>query len=570
MWVPSVALTTVLVLVLGCLSIFLRDFPLPILVPVGSSTYGRAGKVGNRGKGYQRLQQQPMVDTRYMVPKELIELGVYDPAVDFQNELGIRPTYWRMNNSVSWGPCYPPQSMIGQWHNANDTENAENAIRYNQNPPSLKTASPHSKPHPRDRGGGCRPGFLIIGAGKCGTSSLYHYLTGHPRVLPAFEKQIHYFRYHLTKHLGWYYSFFPTTQSFLEHGGLMTGEASPGYLPYPSVVQAIERLMRPTLPKIIVIGREPLDRMYSSYKYNYVIPTTKHLQRGKRSDIPSHQPDEFYTPYLFSLEDLVRAELKQLRACLYGFGSTLTHDKWHTTNPFRPFVKARFSANNTNSSIPPPLIDMEGFCYGSAVNNTVLRPQWAELQMNNPDKVIFNYDLHLKQALIGRSLYTFPLEWWYLVYPREEIYFVCTEELSDPDTLNDLALHLGLPSYNFSAVVAQGAYNVAGHKGYDSATSWEELELEGKVLTTTTRSGSQEGTEPPTGIGSTDSSSGALVSPTTGPVPSAADISNLTEHEQYASTNGIPLPEELYLELKDFIDPINERLFALIGKRCNW
>ena len=42
--------------------------------------------------------------------------------------------------------------------------------------------------------GGCRPGFLIIGAGKCGTSSLYQYLVGHPRVVPAFEKQIHYFK----------------------------------------------------------------------------------------------------------------------------------------------------------------------------------------------------------------------------------------------------------------------------------------------------------------------------------------------------------------------------------------
>ena len=40
----------------------------------------------------------------------------------------------------------------------------------------------------------CRPGFIIIGAGKCGTSSLYHYLTdGHPRIIPAFSKQIHYF-----------------------------------------------------------------------------------------------------------------------------------------------------------------------------------------------------------------------------------------------------------------------------------------------------------------------------------------------------------------------------------------
>jgi hypothetical protein len=41
----------------------------------------------------------------------------------------------------------------------------------------------------------CRPSFIIIGAGKSGTSSLYKYLLGHPKNLPCRVKQTHYFKY---------------------------------------------------------------------------------------------------------------------------------------------------------------------------------------------------------------------------------------------------------------------------------------------------------------------------------------------------------------------------------------
>ncbi|KAL3906004.1 MAG: hypothetical protein SGILL_009452, partial [Bacillariaceae sp.] len=347
------------------------------------------------------------------------------------------------------------------------------------------------------RGGGCRPGFLIIGAGKCGTSSLYHYLIGHPRVLPAFEKQIHYFKYHLTKPLGWYYSFFPTPQSFLEHGGLMTGEASPGYLPYPQVVKDVYRLMKDPsnqdLPKIIMIGREPIDRMYSSYRYNYVYPTLKYLRQGKRRDIPRNLTDEEYQEkHLFSLEDFVKTELKQLQACLtwtdtndgimhQGFGNSKTYDKWKKESRFRSELDRRNKPTiDRNDSDVSPLIDLDGVCYGGKMNHTVLRQQWAELQTQNPERVIVDKDLHLSQAMIGRGLYTFPLEWWYILFDPENILFVCTEELSNPKTLHDLALNLGLPYFDFSAVVGEGAYNVGGHRGYDTATPWEEVVKSGE------------------------------------------------------------------------------------------
>ena len=43
------------------------------------------------------------------------------------------------------------------------------------------------------RDGKCRPSFLIIGGGKCGTSALYAYLNAHPQVHNASAKQVQYF-----------------------------------------------------------------------------------------------------------------------------------------------------------------------------------------------------------------------------------------------------------------------------------------------------------------------------------------------------------------------------------------
>ena len=76
-----------------------------------------------------------------------------------------------------------------------------------------------------DLSGLCRPGFIVIGAAKCATSSLYHYLTGHPRVLPAKNKQITYFRNYTEYPMKGYLSNFPPAETFLSNGTLMTGES---------------------------------------------------------------------------------------------------------------------------------------------------------------------------------------------------------------------------------------------------------------------------------------------------------------------------------------------------------
>lgn len=117
------------------------------------------------------------------------------------------------------------------------------------------------------------PDFLIIGAQKCGTSSLYTYLSQHPNVCPAFVKEVRYFNNHFQKGLGWYKAHFPSTlykkiKGRMSGHNLITGEGEPSYLPNPIVPQRVFNLM-PTV-KLIVMLRNPIDRAYSQYHHRVV------------------------------------------------------------------------------------------------------------------------------------------------------------------------------------------------------------------------------------------------------------------------------------------------------------
>lgn len=115
------------------------------------------------------------------------------------------------------------------------------------------------------------PEFLIIGAKKCGTTSLYAYLTKHPSIAPAYSKEIYYFNAHFHRPRLWYRAFFPTVfERSLARlrgvAGYQSGEATPDYLFEP---QTPERVLA-TLPraKLIAILRNPADRAYSFYQHN--------------------------------------------------------------------------------------------------------------------------------------------------------------------------------------------------------------------------------------------------------------------------------------------------------------
>lgn len=117
------------------------------------------------------------------------------------------------------------------------------------------------------------PDTLIVGAQRCGTSSLFRYLARHPRVLKGLRKEVDFFNRFGEPGFdeAWYRSHFPTSWTVAVAAGVRGGpvrvlEASPNYLWYaPSF-----RTMRETLPdaRLIVMLRDPVERAHSHYRKN--------------------------------------------------------------------------------------------------------------------------------------------------------------------------------------------------------------------------------------------------------------------------------------------------------------
>lgn len=115
------------------------------------------------------------------------------------------------------------------------------------------------------------PSFLIVGAQRAGTTSMYKTLTEHPEVLGAgLHKGVHYFDTHYDKGPKWYRGHFPTRWSARRTqrstgNEPITGEASPYYMFHPLVPQRIAQ----ELPgaKVIVMLRDPVERAYSAFTH---------------------------------------------------------------------------------------------------------------------------------------------------------------------------------------------------------------------------------------------------------------------------------------------------------------
>jgi len=109
------------------------------------------------------------------------------------------------------------------------------------------------------------PNFLIIGAARAGTTSIYHNLSQHPEVFMSDRKEINFFNHHWDRGLDWYRSFFSAYA-----GQKMVGEASVRYtFPYPAADKIAERIAEALdHPRLLYIVRHPVDRTYSHYWHN--------------------------------------------------------------------------------------------------------------------------------------------------------------------------------------------------------------------------------------------------------------------------------------------------------------
>jgi hypothetical protein len=110
------------------------------------------------------------------------------------------------------------------------------------------------------------PDFLVLGAQKAGTTSLFNYLCLHPKVIGSVPKEIFYFCSHLEKDERWYRRHFPR-QSVVEKRGALCGEATPISLYIPHAAERAAELVPQA--KLIAILREPAARAVSHYYHRF-------------------------------------------------------------------------------------------------------------------------------------------------------------------------------------------------------------------------------------------------------------------------------------------------------------
>ena len=107
-----------------------------------------------------------------------------------------------------------------------------------------------------------KPDFLIIGAPKSGTTSLFHYLSQHSKIIPPEYKEPAFFSWHYDKGYAWYLSKFPNKLKKLNK---LTFEATPLYLYFPDSPVIIKQYLPQA--KFIVILRNPIERAFSHWNF---------------------------------------------------------------------------------------------------------------------------------------------------------------------------------------------------------------------------------------------------------------------------------------------------------------
>ncbi len=123
------------------------------------------------------------------------------------------------------------------------------------------------------------PNFLIIGAAKCGTTTLYDVARQHPGIFMSATKELNFFSLDekYRKGLEWYqHTHFRDAEGFD-----VRGEASPTYLGRSFVTAGrIHEAYQDHPLKLIAVFRNPVDRAYSDYW---------HWVRNAKEDLPFEQ-----------------------------------------------------------------------------------------------------------------------------------------------------------------------------------------------------------------------------------------------------------------------------------------
>lgn len=151
------------------------------------------------------------------------------------------------------------------------TPRLSEAQRYRAFQVILRAAQIGARPTARWR---ALPDFLIVGAQRAGTTSLYRLLADHPAVrFPRLTKGVHWFDVEYHRRPGWYRSNFPLRatvdrQATAAGEPVVVGEAAPYYAFHPFAPGRIAEQVPEA--KLVFILRDPVTRAWSQFHHERV------------------------------------------------------------------------------------------------------------------------------------------------------------------------------------------------------------------------------------------------------------------------------------------------------------
>jgi hypothetical protein len=149
---------------------------------------------------------------------------------------------------------------------------------------------------PRLDSEGHLPNLIIIGAMKCGTSSLHYYLSLHPQIRMSRNKELNFFaaEFNWPKGLAWYRSHFTGAAK-------VYGESSPVYTHYP-LFGGIPERMASVVPeaKLIYLVRDPVERLLADYVHCYAMELEHRPFTEVIAELSPHNP--YIQRSLYSLQ----------------------------------------------------------------------------------------------------------------------------------------------------------------------------------------------------------------------------------------------------------------------------
>jgi hypothetical protein len=108
---------------------------------------------------------------------------------------------------------------------------------------------------------GALPEFVIIGAQRSGTTSLYRHLADHPDVRVATGKELQFLSLHHGRGVRWYRAHFPVRPP-----SVRSFEASPYYLFHPDAPGRAAAVLPQA--RFVAVLRDPVERAYSHYLHS--------------------------------------------------------------------------------------------------------------------------------------------------------------------------------------------------------------------------------------------------------------------------------------------------------------